>query len=207
PARHTASQGPAYLVYTSGSTGAPKGVVVGHGALDNYLQWAVAELPFTGGGTPLFASIAFDHTVTCLFPPLLMGETVMLLPKWRDPRDLGRALLRGRYFSFVKITPSHFRWLDVDERAALGRSTDLVMFGGERLTANLVADVRRDKPDLAVMNHYGPTETTVGCCVYKIPAGPVNDPIPIGQELPGGETRIRQEEPDTAGEYASGELL
>jgi acyl-coenzyme A synthetase/AMP-(fatty) acid ligase/acyl carrier protein len=66
------------------------------------------------------------------------------------------------------------------------------MFGGERLTSDLVADVRRDEPALAVMNHYGPTETTVGCCVYRVPSSAAEGNVPIGKPIPGVEAIVRR---------------
>ena len=199
----------AYVIYTSGSTGTPKGVVVDHGSLRNYLAWVLAAVPWSGGGVPLFASVAFDHAVTCFLPPLMAGETLHLLPPLRGGRELGAALLDGRHYSFVKITPSHLRMLSADERAALGGATDLLMFGGERLTSELVADVRRAHPDLRVLNHYGPTEATVGCCVYAVPDEPPRD-VPIGRPLPGVDVLVVDDHgpvaPGTAGELLVGGL-
>ena len=201
------SRGPAYLIYTSGSTGLPKGVVIGRAALNNYLAWAVAELPFGGDGVPLLASASFDHAVTCYFPPLMMGDCLVLLPPLEGGRNLKAGLLTGRRYSYVKITPSHFRLLDLEARAELGRSAALVMFGGEQVGANLIADVRRDRPLLPVINHYGPTETTVGCCVYRVPTGVVADPVPIGRPMPGVEAFIRRERGAAANGMDVGELL
>lgn len=201
------SDRPAYIVYTSGSTGDPKGVVVGCAALANYLDWALAELPFTGGGVPLLASVSFDHAVTCYLPPLMTGETLHLLPPLDGGRALARGLLHGHRYSYVKITPSHARLLDADQRAELGRSTDLVMFGGERLTPDLVDDVRRDVPDLAVMNHYGPTETTVGCCVYRVSAPFARAEVPIGGPIPGVLVRVVRPDLSEASIGEAGELL
>ncbi len=163
------ADGIAYLIYTSGSTGAPKGVAIERPALRNYLRWCDAALPFSGGGAPLFASLAFDHVVTVIFPPLARGEAVDLLPPVRGGRALADGLLTGHRYSYVKITPSHLRLLDRAQRAELGRCAGLVMLGGERASGDLVADLRRDAPELAVMNHYGPTEATVGCCVHLVP--------------------------------------
>jgi amino acid adenylation domain-containing protein len=208
----TASDAPAgeaaYIIYTSGSTGRPKGVVVEHASLENYLAWALAELPFNGGGVPLFASISFDHAVTCFFPPLLKGEPLILLPPLQGGRALAPALLGGRHYSYVKITPSHARLLSPDQRAELGLRTDLLMFGGERVSPELISQVRRDNPGLVVINHYGPTEATVGCCVYRVPANidaPAN--VPIGRPIPGVETIIRLEDGKSAGSGEVGELL
>lgn len=201
------SRGPAYLIYTSGSTGRPKGVVVGRASLNNYLAWAVAALPFAGDGVPLVASVSFDHAVTCYFPPLLMGDCLVLLPPLQGGRNLAAGLLTGRRYSYVKITPSHFRLLDPDARAELGRCAGLVMFGGEQVSASLIADVRRDRPSLPVMNHYGPTEATVGCCVYRVPPGAVVDPVPIGRPLPGVDAVIRREDGAPAQDKDFGELL
>jgi acyl-CoA synthetase (AMP-forming)/AMP-acid ligase II len=74
------STDPAYVIYTSGSTGTPKGVVIEHAAMTNYLAWCLQALPATGGGVPLFASVSFDHAVTCIYPPLMVGEPLTLLP-------------------------------------------------------------------------------------------------------------------------------
>src|SRR5579859_5063605 len=65
----------AYVVYTSGSTGVPKGVAVTHGGLVNYLVWAVGAYGGPGGcGAPLYSSFAVDLTVTSVLLPLVAGS-------------------------------------------------------------------------------------------------------------------------------------
>ncbi|MGH7515752.1 MAG: amino acid adenylation domain-containing protein [Gemmatimonadales bacterium] len=196
----------AYLIYTSGSTGNPKGVIVEHGAMVNYLNWCLMALPAGGGGVPLFAPLTFDHAVTCIYPPLLVGEPVFLLPPLRGGSALAAGLLTGRCYSFIKITPSHLRLLDLDQRALLGRSTELVMLGGEPSSTDLVAELRRDTPELRIMNHYGPTEATVGCCVYLVPSSPEPGPLPIGQPIPGCQVQIAGEQGDVLSSGEAGEL-
>jgi amino acid adenylation domain-containing protein len=198
----------AYIAYTSGSTGKPKGVVIEHTSLENYLDWALSTLCFSGGGVPLIGSISFDHSVTSYLPPLMKGEMLILLPPLEGGRALGDSLLTGHHYSYVKITPSHARLLTIDQRAQLGLSTDLLIFGGERLPPELVYQARRDNPSLAILNHYGPTEATVGCCVYFVPSV-IIDPtiIPIGQPIPGVEAVIRLDDGRFAESGEAGELL
>jgi amino acid adenylation domain-containing protein len=199
--------GPAYVIYTSGSTGRPKGVVIGHGSLENYLDWALGALPFCGGGAPLFGSISFDHSVTTVFPVLMKGEPLFLLPSIQNGRTVAKNLLTDRYYSYVKITPSHFSLLDTDERARLGSATAMVVFGGERLPPEFIGQLRRDNPNAAVMNHYGPTETTVGCCVYRVPYGFSLSTVPIGRPIPGATASIRRPDLTLAEKGECGELL
>jgi amino acid adenylation domain-containing protein len=188
----TPREGPtAYVIFTSGSTGQPKGVVVGRASLSNYLDWCDQALPRNGGGTPLLASPAVDLSVTSIFPPLRWGEPITLCDDVAGGRGLVDALLQGPGFSFVKLTPSHVKMLTEDERASLGCQADLIMLGGESCPPELVGQLRRDRPDVRVMNHYGPTEATVGCCVYEVPARvETDDPLPVGWPLPGVRTRI-----------------
>lgn len=195
----------AYMIYTSGSTGQPKGVVVEHTALTNYLQWCVSVLNFDGNGVPLFGSIAYDHCLTALFPPLLKGEALHLLGPIHGGHSLADELLSGRSYSYIKITPSHVRMLTVEERAALGRAVGMVVFGGERLQVDLVQQLRRDAPSLPVLNHYGPTEATVGCCAYVIPSN-IPENIPIGSPFPGVELSIRNENGEICPHGDVGEL-
>ena len=67
---NTAAGPIAYMIYTSGSTGSPKGVPIRNAALSRYISWCLDNLPFAGGGVPLFGSVAYDHVITSLFPPL-----------------------------------------------------------------------------------------------------------------------------------------
>ncbi|GGB24114.1 hypothetical protein GCM10011511_55040 [Puia dinghuensis] len=201
----------AYIIYTSGSTGKPKGVEVSHSALENYVHWAITELPFTGIGVPLFTSISFDHALTNIFPPLLSGDKIIVLPPIAGGRSLASNLLSsitndGPY-SYVKITPSLFGFLDRDQRAQLGCHTKLLIFGGEKLSPGLISDARRDNEDLAILNHYGPTEATVGCCVYKIPKQFANSIVPIGQPIAHVNTSIRRPDLSIANPLEDGELF
>ncbi len=174
-------EGVAYTVFTTGSTGLPKGVLVGHRALVNYLGWARELTDFEAGdATPCFASLGFDHAVTCLWLPLMVGGSVQLIPDSWDPRPwLAR---RERPFAFVKITPSHVKLFERIARPDYRAITRTVMFGGERLDAALVASLGERLSGVHLLNHYGPTEATVGCTAFRFAAAaPLWDgPLPIG---------------------------
>ncbi|MGH9088364.1 MAG: amino acid adenylation domain-containing protein [Acidimicrobiales bacterium] len=171
----------AYTVFTTGSTGLPKGVLVDHRALVNYLGWARELTGFeTGDATPCFASLGFDHAVTCLWLPLMVGGSVQLIPDSWDPRPW--LAPRARPFAFVKITPSHVRLFERIAHPDYRAITRTVMFGGERLDAALVASLGPRIEGIGLLNHYGPTEATVGCTAYPFAAGAVTGEgaLPIG---------------------------
>ncbi|HEX7238763.1 MAG TPA: amino acid adenylation domain-containing protein, partial [Longimicrobiaceae bacterium] len=92
---HVDARSAAYIIYTSGSTGTPKGVVVEHGSLGNYLQFFDREvLGEESFALPLVSRLSFDAHVRQLFPPLLRGEAVWVLPESAaaDPDALLEAL-------------------------------------------------------------------------------------------------------------------
>jgi amino acid adenylation domain-containing protein/non-ribosomal peptide synthase protein (TIGR01720 family) len=166
---------PAYVIYTSGSTGTPKGVVVGHGAVLNYLRWAVEAYPGLGGVSVLHSSVSFDLTVTTLYGPLLAGGTIRLA----DLAESGP----GPQSTFLKATPSHLPILTTLP-GDLSPTGDLVV-GGEQLLGATVNAWREKQPSAAVVNEYGPTETTVGCAVHRVEPGEplAAGAVPIGRPI------------------------
>ena len=199
----------AYVIYTSGSTGQPKGSEITHSGLLNYVAWAIDAYKVTEGtGAPLHSSIAFDLTVTSLFPALLTGRPVVLVPESAGAGGLAATLRRGVHASPVKLTPAHLRILnDLVPPAEASELARVMVIGGEQLLPEHVAFWRRHAPGTRLVNEYGPTETVVGCCVHEVSDLDLNgEVIPIGQPI--ANTRLyvldRELEPMPVG--APGEL-
>lgn len=202
----------AYVMYTSGSTGQPKGAMIEHGGLANYLRWAVEAYGFAAGRTALLhSSIAFDLTVTSLYPPLLVGGKVELLAEDGGARSLLDALRRGLDGGVVKLTPAHLdllgQQLGPDEMAALSGA---LVIGGESLLAESLRPWRRHAPALRLFNEYGPTEAVVGCCVHEVgPGDPDSGAVSIGRAIPNTRLHVldadlRPLPPGSAGELFIG---
>ena len=161
----------AYVMYTSGSTGVPKGVAVEHRSVANYVRYAADAYPSTRDRSWLHSPVSFDLTVTALFTPLTAGGCVHVGAFTDKQAHRG---LDGDSPLFVKVTPSHLAPLTALPVAI--PAGDLVV-GGEQLTGEMLTGWRLRHPDVAIINEYGPTEATVGCTGYRI--GP-EDAIPDG---------------------------
>jgi amino acid adenylation domain-containing protein len=198
----------AYTVFTTGSTGQPKGVLISHRSLGNYLGWAQELTSFTSeDATPCFASLGFDHAVTCLWLPLFVGGAVQLIPDSWDPRPW--LAPREQPFAFIKITPSHVRLFERIAKPDYRAVTRQLMFGGEKLDAQLVAGLGERIDGVALLNHYGPTEATVGCTAYPFSRSELagEGALPIGVPVWNSRAYVLDEQLQPCATGTEGELV
>ncbi|RSM36803.1 non-ribosomal peptide synthetase [Amycolatopsis balhimycina DSM 5908] len=166
---------PAYVLYTSGSTGNPKGVVIPHSGLVNlfhsHRETLYRPAVAAAGGRRLRVGHAWAFFFDASWQPqlwLLDGHEVHVVDDdtRRDPDRLA-AVVRERGLDFLELTPSHFAQLAAagvisDGRCALG----VVGVGGEAVSQPLWEQLR-SMPGTEAYNLYGPTETTVDALVGR----------------------------------------
>jgi amino acid adenylation domain-containing protein len=182
----------AYVMFTSGSTGAPKGVVVRHESLNNYAQFIARDLLKIGSPSAPPLSFATVSTIgadlgnTVIFPALITGGCLHVIP-YETAMDGGKFsdYLSRHPIDVLKIVPSHLSALfSTGGAGVLPRRT--LILGGEALPWELVARIRSSGGKLEIFNHYGPTETTVGSLTFSIPVGEnvqFSPTVPIGRPI------------------------
>lgn len=194
----------AYVLFTSGSSGEPKGVMVTRAGLDHYLEAAAAAYLDGPGDVVCFTSAAFDLTVTGLLLPLREGRTVRLLPAHTALTAVADEVARRRV-ALVKLTPAHLSLLV--PLLPDGLRVHSIVVGGAELTVDLVERARSRVPGARIFNEYGPTETVVGCAVRQADGserGLVH--VPIGDGLGHATPSVLASDGSRAFELQPGEL-
>ncbi|MFF9768323.1 amino acid adenylation domain-containing protein [Streptomyces sp. NPDC014636] len=215
PPREPGPDNLAYIMFTSGSTGEPKGVMLPHRAVCDYLLWSARTYADgvgrgdgdAAGGAMAHSSIGFDLTVTSLFLPLITGRPVHLDPACRDALALSANLADRSGLDVLKLTPSHLKVVNhaLAEGDFAGTTRSLVV-GGEALDAEAVAAWRTHAPDTRIFNEYGPTETAVGVCVHEVGAADVSGPVPIGRPMDHAEVLVLDDSLEPAAVGVPGEI-
>lgn len=175
----------AYILFTSGSSGTPKGVSISHRALHNYCRSIVRRVHLEPSDkSAIVTSLAADLSYTLLFPTLLRGGELHIIPRDLAMNPSAWARYQNQHgIHHIKTVPSLLEiWFNHDQARAVLPLSQLIL-GGERCNPELLDTLRQWAPDLTVYNHYGPTEATVGVMMHSSYASRLPPSLPLSQYL------------------------
>ncbi len=180
---------PAYVVFTSGSTGLPKAVGATHGNLRHGVR-AFQEAVAVPAGARIGQTSAaiFDPSLLEMLLAVEVGgcQVVAPGPVRRDPRELAR-WLAAHHVDFIEATPTVWAEL-VGPLGGQAHRPRVCASGGEVLTGQLAARIGALGGEL--WNLYGPSETTIWATAHRCVGGEAADRPGIGRPLPGTEVRV-----------------
>jgi amino acid adenylation domain-containing protein len=212
PAKVSADD-PAYIAFTSGSTGEPKAVIGRHGPMTHFLPWQRETFELNGSDRyALTSGLGYNHLHRDLFTALAMGAT-LCVPTAEDLPDARRLVrwIAQNQISVLHLTPALGRFLQTAPDVPLP-SLRRVFFGGDRLLRRDVAELRKRAPNAKIANFYGTTETqrAVGCLILDelgIKAAIIpREILPIGKGAPGVQLLLLTANRALAGVGEIGEL-
>ena len=200
----------AYVIHTSGSSGNPKGVVVPHRSVTNYVLAFGRQFGLAPGDRFLqFASPSFDQSVEEIFAPLLHGATLVLRSDAMiaTVEDFVASCERLR-ITVLELPTAYWNELALGLAggAVLPACVRLVAFGGETAAGATLARWRRAAPrGVRLLNGYGPTEATVGATNHE-PGDAEPGDIPIGRPIANVQVYVLDERMRLAPQGVVGEL-
>lgn len=201
----------AYIMYTSGSTGQPKGMMHSHHGSISYARWGAQHVGLTPTDrVASHAPLHFDLSIFDFFSTSQSGATVVLVPEpitkfaasWTE-------YIEQEQISVVFTVP--FTLIEMLQRGAMEKrdlsSLRWVLFGGEPFPPKHLRAVMEKLPDVRFTNVYGPAEAP-SCTCYDLPPfpEPFDEPVPIGTVSANSADLIVDDDDRECGIGEAGEL-
>lgn len=203
---------PAYMLFTSGSTGIPKGVVVSHRAVIDYIEWQCGRLPFDqnsvmGSQAPFY----FDASMPDIYTPLRCGAKLVIIPEmfFLLPNKLLEYMEKKEINTLIWV-PSALMTLTAKDYLVIKKleHLKLVMFCGEVMPNKHLNIWRKHYPDVMFVNLYGPTEAAYACTYFIVDREfSETDLLPIGYPCENTDVLVLNEDDEQVQcENVEGEL-
>ncbi|MFJ2690292.1 amino acid adenylation domain-containing protein [Pseudomonas sp. NPDC087336] len=202
---------PAYITFTSGSTGEPKGIVTHHAPLVHFIEWHSQRHSLTRDSCfSLLSGLGHDPVYRDVFTPLSIGAKVIIPAQSTviDPAALAR-WIHQHGISIIHLTPPLGKLIETGAKISGLQFNELryLFWGGDALSSTLYQQIRAIAPNAVSVNFYGTTETPQAMAYHQVDPTFDNAKIPLGKGIEGAQLLLVNEANQLVGEGEVGEIL